>query len=211
MVKYFKNSKEFIEFKQNCIFCQNKLKPILSNFTMMSGGMPSVLSDYDGDTFKFHINYNTALMSVDCDISLNCDSNKIDFSGIKPAGDGKVREAFDFMKLHIELCCTNKLCKNKKSKLRYYVSSDSLELDNFHITHLFDSSKAGSAIKPIKLYMECFKLGGLVIQNDYHKSVTNIYSINRPDASPIQMAILDFEAFDKDKLFNKILTYVNFS
>lgn len=210
MVKIFQNAKEFIEFKQNCIFCNNKLKPILSNFTVMSG-MPSVMSNYDGNTFSFHINYNTALMSIDCGASLDCETNKIDFSEITPTNPSKVREAFDFMKLHIELCCTNKLCKNKDSKLRYYVSSDALELSNFHVSHIYNPNVESSIIKPIKLYMECFKLGGLIIQNDYHKSVTNIYSINRSGASPIQMPILDFTAFDKEKLFNKILTYVNFS
>lgn len=200
MITYFDNPKDFIASRGVCVFCANNLRPIVSNFTMMSGGIPSVTSKYNGRAFKFHMNYNSAYANVDCDVSIDCNNSVVKFK--MPRREYlKACSAFDSLKLHIELCCPNKACK-----LKYYVSSDPLEIAMFQV---FNQNVV--RIKATKLYMECFKLGGLMIQNDFQNSKTNIFSISKPDASPIQMAIMDFGSMAKEKLFNKIHTYVNFS
>lgn len=192
MTQYFDSIQEFTKFKTKCAFCNNDLKVILRDW----GGIPIVNAKYIDDSFNFHIKYNSISSNIDCDATLNCSNNVLIFSDITAAEDYKLYN-FTAMGLHVELYCPKRVCG-----LKYYISTDKLELLNIQ--------DGIGKLKPIKLYMECFNLNKIWIQNNFQQSRTNIFSVNNPDADPIRMAMLDFRALDKEKLFNKIRTQVNF-
>lgn len=200
MITYFQNVNEFIAFKQNCLLCGSELKPVVSNFTTMSGGIPSIKSSYDSHNFDFRIDYNSSTTSVSCKVIIDCRDNTVKFINndcwlIDP--QKKDISAFEMMDLHFENYCANKECKHK-----YYISTDVLRIEE----------KSGSCnLKPIKLYCESFSVGKIIVFNDYANGVTNIFSHKKRSASPIEVAMLDFSGLDREKILNKVKTLVNFS
>jgi hypothetical protein len=197
MIKYFDSVQEFTKFKTKCVFCQNDLKVVLRDFDGINGTIPVVNSKCIEDAFKFHVNYNSISANINCDVSMSCIDNTIVFSDSQAPSNYKI-SWFKTMGLHVELYCPKRACG-----LKYYISSDVLELQSIQ--------DGIGKLKPIKLYMECFNLDKIWIQNDFQHSSTNIFSVNNPDADPIQMVMLDFGAFEKEKLFNKVRTHINFS
>lgn len=196
MTQYFNSIQKFTEFKTKCAFCNSDLKVVLRDFDGINGSIPIVNAKYVSDNFKFHIKYNSISSSIDCDVSLNCVDNTLIFSDVQASKSYKLYN-FTTIGLHVELYCPKKMCG-----LKYYVSSDNLELSSI--------MNGIGKLKPVKLFMECFNLDKIWIQNDFRYSCTNIFSVNNPDAEPIKMAMLDFSAADKEKLFNKIRTQINF-
>jgi hypothetical protein len=200
VITYFKNANEFIGFKRSCLMCGSSLKPIVSNFTTMSGGIPSIKSNYDKNNFDFKIDYNSSTTNVNCEVIIDCQDNVVKFIEkecqlIDP--QKKDILAFEMMDLHFENYCTNKECKHK-----YYISSDILRIDK-NLTEC--------TLKPIKLYCESFSVGKITVFNDYHNRVTNIFSNRKRSADKIEVAILDFSGLDRQKILNKVKTLVNFS
>lgn len=180
--------------------CGANLKPIVSNFTTMSGGIPSIKSNYKNDNFEFVIDYNSSTINVSCEVIIDCQRNGVKFHNnncwlIDP--QKKAISAFEMMDLHLENYCPNRQCKHK-----YFVSSDILRIE--------EKSEACS-LKPIKLYCESFSVGKIIVLNDYTDGTTNIFSNKKRSASPIEVAMLDFSGLNREKILNKVKTLVNFS
>jgi len=61
------------------------------------------------------------------------------------------------------------------------------------------------------LYMECFNMDNLWVQNDWISNHTYIYSENNVDAEPLKIPFINFESMDSCKLVSRIKTIVTFS
>lgn len=195
MVPQFSSLKDLIDYKLNCAFCHNKLIPILTNFTAISGGIPTLNCKYKNDFLNFDLKVSSAFINVDCQVNINCQNNEIKFSN--NFADKSV-EAFEFIRPHLEMYCSKRVCG-----LKYYLSSDSLQCEK--------KGDFSYWLKPPRLYFECFNVGKLWIQNDFQNNITNIFSNTTGLPIPIQMDMLELDTMNKDTVINKIKTQINFS
>lgn len=195
---------EFTKAKEKCLFCEAPLRASLTNFIgIHKNGLPFLNVTIDQARFPFEIKHTTQSYDVRALCVIDIVTNKMVLTvpdSETPSIDQQVaKQAFTELKPHIELHCPNQKCKN-----RYTLSS-----------YILDAQKIPGAaawqIPPLKLFLESFKTSKLVVQNDWIKRDTNIYSIANEDAEPIKVPFMDFEAMGKTKLLNRVQTLVTFS
>jgi hypothetical protein len=202
---------DFIKIKDNCIFCDRPLMPILTNLTDHSpqlGNIKAML--YKDQQFKFRLkyerdqnegeyNFNWHYESFDVDIYVNIKDNKFGFFLYGPAAARyeDVARAFENMKPCIELFCFNPNCR-----MGYYIQSNYMSIGELDY------------IRPLGIYLEAFKTSKLWVANCYtipSPAPTWIHSVSNPNANPIEAPRIDFSSYPKGKLINRIKTIVNFS
>jgi hypothetical protein len=196
---------EFTKLKEKCLFCEHPLRACLTNFIgLHKNGLPYLNATIDQARFSFLINHTTETIDVKAQGVIDIVTNKLVLTvppdSNTPSIDQQVaRQAFIELKPHIELRCYNKKCKN-----RYTLSS-----------YILDAQKIPGIvawqIAPVKLFLETFNTNRLIVQNDWIKKDTNIYSIINEESDPIKVPFMDFEAMGKDKLLTRISTLVTFS
>jgi hypothetical protein len=200
MKRYFENIEDFINAKDRCIFCQSPLKPVLTNFTGHEKGIPIISSALRNNNFVFRIKHDSPSMNIHAVGTINIRSNDIDFCLVPNHPFGtfamlhQTVEAFEGLSPHVELRCSNKKCKKN-----YYISSS--------IFKVISERK----IRSFLLYMECFNMDNLWVQNDWISNHTYIYSENNVDAEPLKIPFINFESMDSCKLMSRIKTIVTFS
>lgn len=195
---------EFTKAKEKCLFCGIALRASLTNFIgVHKNGLPYLNVTIDRARFPFEIKHTTQSYDVRAQCVIDIVTNKMVLTvpdSNTPSIDQQVaKQAFIELKPHIELHCPNQKCKN-----RYTLSSYILDAQKIPGTVAWQ-------IPPLKLFLESFKTNKLVVQNDWIKRDTNIYSIANEDADPIKVPFMDFEAMGKDKLLNRVQTLVTFS
>ena len=154
--------------------------------------------------FAFQIKNTTQSYDIKADGVIDITNNTLVFTlpldSDMPGIDQHVAKlAFAELKPHIQLTCNNSKCKN-----RYTLSSYSLECKRLASTNKWE-------IQPLKLFLESFKAGNLLVQNDWLVESTRIYSYLNEDAEPLRVSFVDFESMSKDKLLTRVQTLVTFS
>jgi hypothetical protein len=204
MIRTTGTIEDFIKIRDNCIFCDQPLIPILTNLIGNSPNIDNLKSSLHNDQFKFRLkceetfNYNTSCpVKIDVNICINIKDNKFGFFlyGASAARYEDVARVFEGMKPCIELLCDNKNCG-----MGYYIQSNYMDIneDNY--------------IDPLGIYLEAFTTGKLWIANCYttFPGPTWIHSVSNPNAASIDIPRIDFSSYPKGKLVNRIKTIVNF-
>lgn len=206
MQKNFDNILDFTKLKDKCIFCRQPLKACLTNFIgLRKGGLPTLNAAITSGRFNFEIKHTTESYDISAIGTVDIRTNTLVFTlpqnSDMPFLDQHVaRQAFIDLKPYIDLHCTNKKCKQNYSLASYYI----------HEINKLSGSSAWS-IGSLKLFLESFVTNKLVVQNDWFKENTSIYSLINEDADPIKTPFMDFEAMGKDKLLTRVQTLVTFS
>ncbi len=189
---------DFILFKNKCPLCSGLLRPEMRSAVMYSyfykSSIQNINSDISsrltGDDFVFKIKYTSANVSIAEKCSLNINTNTLSIDS--NADKGNVRDIFNSFIVRFELHCTNKECKHN-----YYTFTNPVILSE------------QMKIENISTASEGFNLPKLWIQNDFSKDRTYIWS-KQSENSPIIMPLIKIDPTNKDKMFNKIHTMVNF-
>ncbi len=179
----------------------------LTNFIgFRDKSIPILNERFDNGRFSFNINHTTESYDISARAVIDTTANILvlklsDKSVTEHLDEYVAKQALDDLKPYIELYCPNKKCKYE-----YYLASYILK-----INHTFILKDPCWLIEPPSLFLESFNTHSVVVQNDWIKGETNIYSIAHEDAKPIKVPIIDFEGMGKDKLLTRISTYVTFS
>ena len=205
---------DFFKIRTNCLFCEEPLDPIITNwFGLSKPRIPEIKAYIENDQFKFNLNYFSPNDNINTEVIVNCKNNIITFDNnslqnfnhlsndILKTNNSIILRYLDTlinMKTHIELQCNNKKCK-----MNYYMASDQfqykIENDNIYI-------------KPITLYMECFIINKFWVNSNYLNKSTVIIPINNSKiGESITFPIIDFNNLNQENIFNKIKTLVVFS
>jgi hypothetical protein len=196
----FENIEEFINLKDRCIFCYLPLKPILTNFIGHENGIPVITSKLNDKNFVFRIKYDSPSKNINVIGNIDIKSNDVTFCVVPDHPFSaftmlhQIIETFEDLSPHVELRCVNKKCKNN-----YYISSS--------VFKVIEDRK----IRSFLLYMECFNVDRLWVQNDWISRNTYIYSENNVDAEPLKVPFINFQSMDACKLLTRIKTIVTFS
>ena len=206
---FYPTIKDFCNIKENCIFCNKKLYPILKNYTSgPENKLPTLLAKCNKDSFSFKINYCSGYVTVKSDGYINSSTNTVSFGNINFESDSGYNEdealkfAFYSLNPHIELSCVNKECK-----YGYYISSTT-----FGCSELLVKSSPDEMFKisSIGLAQEAFNLDKFFVVNTPGNK-TYIYSTRNIDKAPLEINKINFDSINKEKLFTKIRTSVSFS
>jgi hypothetical protein len=212
MQSIYHNIDQLIKYRDKCIFCQTKLKTILTNHINFKN-VPTLSSKFKADQFEFSLTYNAANMDFQVDLRLDAVNNFLVFD--KPIVSEhyekglceyfhvfeQVIRTFNDLRIHTETYCPSRKCG-----LKYYFSSI-----NFYIWNATELPDKKCLIPHIQLSDECFNVGNYWVQNTIYDDKTNIYSTKHPDKDPIIQDLIDFSSLDKDKLLNKIKMLITFS
>ena len=197
MIRTIGTIKEFIKIKDNCIFCDQPLTPLLTN--LLGSGAPKIADikvPLYNDQFKFRLKYPNLF---DVNIYINIKDNKFGFFlyGPSAARYEDVAHTFEDMRPCIELLCDNKNCG-----MEYYIQSNYIDINE------------NNYIDPLGIFLESFSVNKLWVANCYsspnHITHTWIYSLANPNANSINAPRMDFSSYPKDRLVNRIKTIVNF-
>jgi hypothetical protein len=202
--KSFDSILEFTKLKEKCLFCHGPLRACLTNFLgMRRDGNPTIHAVMNKGQFRFPIDYTNENFRIKATCIIDAATNKLVISIPESMGmidQYVVKDVLDGMTPYIELYCPYKLCKNQ-----YYLASYKLNINYF--------SEAGEwwwdILRP-KLFLESFKTKSLLVQNDWMREETNIYSIVNENVEPIKTSLIDFDALG-DNLINRIQTIAVFS
>ena len=207
MQKSFDSILDFTKLKEKCLFCQGPLRACLTNFLgLRKDGRPIIHAIMNKEKFCFPIDYTNENFSIQANCIVEAAINKLTITISNPtAGEGfldqqVVRDILDDMTPSIELYCPYKLCKNQ-----YYLTSYKL-----NINYLSESGEWWWDIVQPKLFLESFKTKTFLVQSDWIREETNIYSIVNENAEPIKTSLIDFAALG-DNLINRIQTIAVFS
>jgi len=211
-MKIFNTIWDFLQYKSQCPFCQENLHASLTNFVGVKKtflpilNIPVAIKPYK---FTFQIKHTTSSYDMKANGMIDTRTNALIFTVIPNSTDFDnltldidryvAKSAFDDLKPHFDLFCNNQSCPN-----RYYLSSSILQAEDVSLTKVW-------IISPLKLYLEGFETPNEVVQNDWLREETNIYSIIK-DADPVKFQpIIDFTSMSKEALLNRVLTIKNWS
>lgn len=210
-VDKFANIVEFAKFRKECLFCQQPMRVVLTNFVgLKDSGIPVIKAPLVDEKFNFYIEHTTPRFNIKADVVVDANANVLLFdnftNGELPAIDEYVvRQAFEDYRPYVELYCTNKRCG-----LMYHLWSESLKLKKI------PSVKGAWQIEPLVLILEGIKVKHYVVHNMWNHNMwdqdkTYIYTTRNPDAQPIETPRIDFTTMDKIRLTNRIQMIVTFS
>lgn len=215
MKKNFINIEEFFGVKEQCVFCQSKLKIIFINFSRAADDIPIIKAKVKDGKFCFNMKHVTNSFELDAEIELDIKTNVLKFfiPNMKEADFTKVldywvaQQVFENLGPHVELYCSNRKCK-----MKYHICTDTFKLTRQGLPEELATENSNAfKIKYVRLYMESFVLSQLWVQNDWLYNSTNIFPKNNPNAEPIKTGLLDLESMSTDKIINRIKTLVTFS
>jgi len=172
--------------------------------------IPLIKAKVKDDAFSFNIKYCSVGINIDIMASVNIHTNNVIFD-VPPSfyedviSKPKLIDIFEGLMPHVQLRCVNKNCN-----MNYYSCSDNLKCvcPSWHTGYLDWSN---IKIEPFFEYYESCNVDKFWVQNDIIYGVTRIISTANSQLNPIVIAPIDFNAFDKDKLKNRIMTIVTFS
>lgn len=201
MSNFFSTIHEFVYFPHNCLFCQNKLKIVLTNFIgIKPTGHPLLNSKLKNNSFNFFIHYDDlSISSVEGSIDIN--SNILSLNSNDNWETNVAIESFKKISPHLEAYCSNRQCK---AQHKYCISTEVFLIDKYLITNKFK-------IRPFHVYMESFNVKNLWVQNDLYNQKLNIFNRDKPEVNPLKFDIINFKELEKDKIINKILMMSIFS
>jgi hypothetical protein len=205
--KQFDSILDFTKLKSTCIFCQQSLRASLTNFVgLRKNGLPVLNVPLAGRRIRFRIKHTTESYDIEADATLDIVSNVVVFTLAQgsemPYLDQRVAsQAFIELKPYFDLHCSNKKCKNGYSLSTYYMLG---------LTKHSNTASSWSIPTP-KLFLENFVTNKYVVQNDWTKETTTIYSRDNENMEPIRVPFMNFEEMGGDKLLNRIPTLVTFS
>jgi hypothetical protein len=207
MNKILDNIETFINLKEKCPFCQNKLKPSLTNFVMAADTIPLIKCRLQGEEFYFNIKHTSHSFQITAQATVNIKTNILQLQLTTPVVMEQyatdyimAKSVFENMKPYVELYCSSRRCK-----MKYHMCSD------IFICLKREDSYSSFYIKPFSAYMESFVTGDYWVQNDWINNSANIYNRNKTDSDPIRTHILNIESMGKEKVINRIKTLVTFS
>lgn len=204
MQKQFDTILDFTKLRDKCLFCEGSLRVRLTNYlNPLEGGLLPVLdAPVENGRFTFQIKHTTQDFDIKADGLIDITNNTLFFtllSGSDLLDQYVAKQAFMEFKPHIELICNRNKCKNK-----YVLSTYSMDIKrsfNANVWH----------ISPLKLFLESFKTNTVVIQNNWMKEETVIYSRLNENAEPLKVPFMNFEEMGPEKLLNRIKTIIIFS
>ena len=206
MQKKFDTILDFTKLRDKCLFCETPLRAALANYiNPRENSLPVLDVTINSGRFAFQIKHTTQSYDIKADGVIDIRTNAMVFTlpvdADMPFLDQHVaKQAFVDLKPHIELSCPNSKCKNEYSLSSHFLTAVRLQKVN-----------AWMISPPIRLFLETFRAGNLVVQNDWIVERTNIYSRLNEDADPIKVPFMDFEAMGKTKLLTRVQTLVTFS
>ena len=206
MQKLFDTILDFTKLRDKCLFCESPLHASLTNYiNPREGGLLPVLSaSINSGRVAFQIKHTTQSYDIKADGVIDITDNTLVFAlpqdSEMPYLDQHVtKQAFTELRPHIQLACNNSKCKNK-----YALSS--YNLNSVRLAHV-----NAWQILPLRLFLETFRAGNLLVRNDWLAEQTLIYSYLNEDADPMKVSFMDFNSMSKEKLLNRISTLVTFS
>lgn len=202
---------EFAKSREECPFCKQPLRVVLTNFVgLRTTGIPVIKAPLEDGKFVFRIEHTTSSFTVSADVVVDAVANTLQFNnftnGELPAIDEfTVKQTFEDYRPYVELYCTNKKCG-----LMYHIWGQTLKLKKV------PSVIGAWSIEPFSLVLEGLKVKHYVVHNMWNHNMwdmdkTYIYTTRNPDAQPIETPRIDFSSMDKTKLFTRIQMIVNFS
>lgn len=210
MQKQFDSILDFVGLRDRCLFCDRPLRVSLTNYLnpRENGLLPMLDSDlFENNKFFFRIKHTTENYDIKADGTLDIVNNILSFKEAlgshTPAIDQYMaQQAFTGMQPYIALSCNNYSCKN-----RYSLSSYSLS-----VMESYPNVPAHQwIISPLKLFLESFRVGHLIVQNNWISQTTHIHSFINENTVPLKVPFMDFESMDKEKLLTRVKTLVTFS
>lgn len=200
---------DFLSFKDHCVFCGSKLKPLLKSFIKRQQ-QPMIKSKLVDDNFCFNIKNTNSTYSFDADISLDINTNIINFELNSPCNLENplqdhlaVKNYFDILYLHLELYCPSRKCN-----MQYYLCTNLLSSQSqLEVV----GKKSSVKLKPNILFMEAFIVNKSWVQNLWENHELNIYSTDNIDSAPIKAPFMDLSVMNKERVINRIRTIVTFS
>lgn len=210
----YKNIAEFIGYKQVCPFCNQSLKPLLTNFLLFENKLPVFNSKIKDNSFIFNIRYTSISANIKAKGAININTNELTFDIDSSSDyDGsvdyvKMIEVFEHLKLHIQLECSNKSCG-----MDYYCCSNvfSCERAKKEWGGGYYNFGSNTRIKPFLLYFDACNIDKYWIQSDSIYNVTRIISTANPVTTPVTTPFIKFDSLDKEKFKKRILTIITFS
>lgn len=206
----FTSIKDFINIQEECVFCNRKLKCVLSSFNSGPRSLPIFNYYIKDDKFQFDFKHTNATWQVNAQISIDTKYNQMTLHLIEPLQHELSTESVDHLIAqkvfediypYVEIYCPNRKCK-----MKYTLYSDLFKFDRL------DDNIFTFKIKPFFLYMETFEIDNLWIQNDWLVHSLNIYSKNKTGVLPIQYSeVLNLKEMGKDKIITRIKTLVTYS
>ena len=205
MQKSFDSILDFTKLKEKCLFCKGPLRARLTNFLgIRRNGYPVIHAIMNKSQFCFSIDHTNENFTIKANCTIDATTNKL-IINVAGTNTGAIdqhvaRDVLSELNPYIELYCPYKLCKNQ-----YYLASYKLDI-KFR-------EELGSwywTILEPKLFLESFKTKSLLVQNDWMREETNIYSISNEDAEPIKTSLIDFEGLGTN-LLNRVQTIATFS
>ena len=224
MRQTFNNIAEFIDHKKFCPFCKSSLKPKLTNFELFQNKLPLLNSKIKDNKFIFDcklVSFRNTIVAVGY---LDIITNEIEFeikeescyedvsleSGLCEKHGISYQhmiEVFEHFKPNIQLDCKNKSCK-----MDYGCSSNVLTCERASerwAGHYHNYSNH-TRIKPFLAYLDTCSFDKYTVQNDHIYNKTRIYSTAKLETDPVEIPLISFESFDKDKLKTRISTIITF-
>lgn len=188
------------------MFCQKSLRVCLSNYLnpRANDTLPVIDATMQNNRFDFEIRHTTALYDIKAEAMVDASTNSLVYlvptDAETPGLDQHVvNQALKELRPHIELLCNNAKCKHRYS------------LSSYTLTSQRRNDVNAWTIGPVKLFLETFRSGKYIVQNDWIKGDTSIYLYDNDAVEPIKTPIIDFEEMGKDRLLNRIRTLVTFS
>jgi|ERR1035437_1143688 hypothetical protein len=203
--KEFDSIMEFINVKKKCIFCNSTLRACLTNYVgRKRSNLPIIKSHIVAGKFRFNITHTTENYDIKANYIVDEWTNRVIITVAEDSETPSIdqhtaKSALDDLSPYIELYCSNKLCKHQ-----YYLASYQLNID-----FLPYDGDLWIVVNP-KLYVESFKTKTLLIQNDWIREETNIYSLDNEDVKPIKFPMIDFESLGNN-LIQRVQTIAVFS
>jgi hypothetical protein len=201
MRQYFSSVDQFINLKENCIFCNSRLSPRLTNFFAKKQYLSTINAGLIGSKFIFNLKYNSISTQIDSRVTLDTFTNKVDFTFNSNTSVKSNVEIMEDIQIHVELHCRNKKCKTD-----YYLCSGPFTFDYEHTSFV--------KIRPFYLFMEGFAMDKMSIYNDFPSKATFVHkniSSTTYSTTDLKFPMVDFESLEKEKLFNRIRNLVIFS
>lgn len=198
----FNTIKELIDQQQSCPICGSSLTAFLKERARNKENIPkkqiySINSKFKNKQFEFKLDYNSFDMNINKSVTLD-ENNVIMFS--LPAQADDINDAMSVLIklfLSIEMHCLNKKCDNN-----YYIMTSILKPEY--------NSGLGLHFIPFFMDWECFNIKHLWVQNDHTSQITRIYNTDSISTPPITTSFLPISILNKEKIFNRIQTIVNF-